>query len=108
MNAATNLIQRFHVGTTMPLPLRSSPTNRGSCPGWKLRRLLLVISAGVLFEGVLAHDAAAAGRQDELLKQLQEKLDQRDAIRVVSDDNRMITKKFLDSKDQRQARKSYL
>lgn len=64
----------------MPLPLRSSPTNRGSCPGWKLRRLLLVISAGVLFEGVLAHDAAAAGRQDELLKQLQEKLDQRDAI----------------------------
>ncbi|WP_367026691.1 response regulator [Methylococcus sp. ANG] len=29
-------------------------------------------------------------------------------IRVVSDDNRMITKKFLDSKGQRQARKSYL
>ncbi|WP_367026401.1 hypothetical protein ABZN20_00175 [Methylococcus sp. ANG] len=32
----------------------------------------------------------------------------RQIIRVVSDDNRMITKKFLDSKGQRQARKSYL
>ncbi|MEW6036793.1 MAG: hypothetical protein AB1648_00815 [Pseudomonadota bacterium] len=80
MIAATNFTQRFDVGTTMPLPLRPSPTSRGSCPGWKLRRLLLVVSAGVLFNGVLGHDAAAAGQQHELLKQLQEKLDQRDAI----------------------------
>jgi hypothetical protein len=44
-----------------------------------LLRSLLVISAGVLFKGVLAQDAVA-GQQDQLLKQLQEKLDQRDAI----------------------------